>query len=332
MDRAALDRTRDEIYPARYGAWDDEIELYHVEDAPRSGWDLIVVGTPPDSHLALAIGAIEDNPKAVLIEKPLCTPDLERAEELRQLAAERGVAVFVGYNHVVGKAVTLACQSARHLAEIETLDVDFREHWGGIFTAHPWLTGPQDSYLGFWNRGGGASGEHSHAINLWQHFARAVGAGRVTEVGACVDYVRTAEVDYDKLCLLNLRTESGLTGRVVQDVVTFPPRKWARIQGREGYVELSIGAKPGADEVNWKLGESDSRSQIIEKTRPDDFIEELKHLESVLQGQTPNEAIELTRGLETMLVVAAGHMSARDARSIRIDYNAGYTLDALRPA
>ncbi len=30
--------------------------------------------------------------------------------------------------------------------------------------AHPWLAGPQDSYLGFWRRGGGASGEHSHAI------------------------------------------------------------------------------------------------------------------------------------------------------------------------
>jgi hypothetical protein len=97
-------------------------------------------------------------------------------------------------------------------------------------------------------------------------------------------------------------------------------------------VELNIGAQPGADEVNWKLGESDSRSQIIEKTRPDDFIEELKHLESVLQGQTPNETIELTQGLETMLVIAAVHLSAREARNIRIDYDVGYTLDALGPA
>ena len=56
--------------------------------------------------------------------------------------------------------------------EIKTIDVNFREHWGGIFAAHPWLSGPKDSYLGFWERGGGAIGEHSHAkFNLWQYFS-----------------------------------------------------------------------------------------------------------------------------------------------------------------
>ena len=36
------------------------------------------------------------------------------------------------------------------------IDVEFREHWEGIFKAHEWLDGPQDSYLGFSQRGGGA--------------------------------------------------------------------------------------------------------------------------------------------------------------------------------
>ena len=67
--------------------------------------------------------------------------------------------------------------AAGGIGKIETLDVEFREFWGGIFAAHPWLDGPQDTYLGFWKRGGGASGEHSHAINLWQHIAHVAGAG-----------------------------------------------------------------------------------------------------------------------------------------------------------
>ncbi len=70
-----------------------------------------------------------------------------------------------------------------------TLVAEFREHWGGIFSAHPWLSGPSDTYLGFWRRGGGASGEHSHAMNIFQFFAHALGAGRVTEVTALLDYV-----------------------------------------------------------------------------------------------------------------------------------------------
>jgi len=330
VDEGALERTRNEIYPGRYGAWDDAIELYPVKDAPKSVYDLIVIGTPPDSHVDLAIEAIAEGPRAVLVEKPVCGPDLERAQELYALAHERGVRVFVGYDHVVGAAAVTALETARGLGRIETLDVEFREHWGGIFAAHSWLDGPQDSYLGFWKRGGGASGEHSHAINLWQHFARELGSGRVVEVTASLEYVQDGRVDYDKLCLLNLRTESGLVGRVVQDVITSPPRKWARIQGDDGYVDVAIGFQPGADRVSWKIGEAEAERATIEKTRPDDFIAELRHLEAALEGRDDSGVLLLDRGLDTMLVVAAAHRSASEGRRIQIDYDAGYTTEALR--
>lgn len=328
-DATALQRTKTDTYPQRYGQWDEAIELCHIKDAPKASFDLIVIGTPPDSHLPLALEALQECPKAILVEKPLCPPDLERAEELRRLAAERSVTIFVGYNHVVGKAATIATGLAHQLDTIETLDVEFREHWGGIFAAHPWLAGPQDSYLGFWQRGGGASGEHSHAINLWQYFAHELGAGRVTEVSAYLDYVRTDEVDYDKLCLLNLRTETGLIGRVVQDVVTSPPRKGACIQALDGSVELSIGTPPGTDTVTWKRGNAAPQLQTIAKTRPDDFIEELRHIAAVLEGRALTRPTLLERGLDTMLVIAAAHRSARDRRNIQIDYRAGYTTEAL---
>jgi predicted dehydrogenase len=329
LDPAALARTRNEIYPSRYGAWDDAIELYTVDDAPKSVYDLIVIGTPPDAHIDLAIEAIAEGPRAVLVEKPVCGPDLTRAQEMADLAKERGVQLFVGYDHVVGTSAVHAVEKARGLVKIETLDVEFREFWGGIFAAHPWLDGPQDSYLGFWKRGGGASGEHSHAINLWQHFARELGAGRVIEVTATLDYVKTELVEYDSLCLLNLRTESGLVGRVVQDVVTQPPRKWARVQAENGHVELSIGFEPGCDRVESKIGASDADERVVKKTRPDDFIAELAHIESVLEGRSDSEALHIERGLDSMLVIAAAHRSAAAGCSVGIDYDAGYTPAAL---
>jgi predicted dehydrogenase len=329
VDQAALDRTKTQIYPTRYGTWDEAISLMLVDKAPRGTFDLIMVGTPPDSHLPIAMEAIKENPKALLIEKPLCLPSLEGAETLRTQVAQSKTTAFVGYDHVVGKAAQETALASQNLESIETIDVEFREHWGGIFAAHPWLQGPQDSYLGFWKRGGGASGEHSHAINLCQFFAAQLGKGRIIEVSAALDYFKTEAVDYDKLCLLHFKTESGLIGRVVQDVITSPSRKWARIQGNNGYVELTIGHEPGVDRVNWRINEDAIQERTIRKTRPDDFIWELQNIDSVLQGKENTSAISLERGLETMMVVAAAHLSEENKRTVRINYEKGFIPQAL---
>lgn len=155
VDQAALDRTKSQIYPTRYGAWDETIQLFLVDAAPRGKFDLIIVGTPPDSHMSLALDALKEHPKALLIEKPLCPPTLDGAETLKTQVAESNTLAFVGYDHVVGKAAQETSLAGQQLQAVETIDVEFREYWGGIFAAHPWLQGPQDSYLGFWNRGGG---------------------------------------------------------------------------------------------------------------------------------------------------------------------------------
>jgi predicted dehydrogenase len=329
-DAAALERTRTAIQPSRYGAFDDAIDLRLSRDVPWHGFDLIAIGTPPDSHVPLALQALEGKPRAILVEKPVCGPDLAGAEELRQRAAAQGVAVFAGYDHVVGEAPRAAAAAAARLDPI-TLDVEFREHWAGIFAAHPWLDGPSDTYLGYWRRGGGASGEHSHATNLWQHLARCAGAGEVERVSATLDYVVDGAADYDRLGLLHLVTSGGLAGRVVQDVVTSPPRKWARLQGRDGFVDLAIGHQPGRDLVRWQTGGAETLERVVEKTRPDDFIAELAHIESALAGDPAASPIHLERGLDTMLVLAAAHRSAELRRSVRIDRSAGCTPEALRP-
>jgi len=331
VDEAALERTRSQIYPARYGKWDGSIRLFTNADAPKGGYDLIFIGTPPDSHVPLARQAVSEKPRAILVEKPFCPPDLAGAQELVEAARAAEVVVFTGYDHVVGKAtekVTELVASGR-LGAVETIDVEFREFWGGIFAAHPWLDGPADTYLGYWKRGGGASGEHSHATNLWQHFAHVCGAGRIVEVQAAMDFVNDGKVDYDSLCTATLRTETGLLGRVVQDVITNPPRKWARIQGKDGYVEWQCGYKPGVDAVFVGTSQGQTDEFLFEKTRPDDFIQELRHIEQALEADPAFSGLAITRGLDTMLVVAAAHKSAREKRSVVIKHGVGYGATAL---
>ncbi len=328
VDARALARTRDEIYPARYGAWDDAIRLSTVEDAPRGDFDLIVVGTPPDVHVEVALGAIQEQPAAILVEKPVCGPDLEGAQALMDACEQAGVRGFVGYDHVVGASMSHVRELVRgSLGDVLTIDVEFREHWGGMLAAHPWLPGPEASYLGHWTRGGGASGEHSHAINLFQHLAHEVGAGDVVEVSASVRYATAGDAEYDDLCLLGLRTREGLVGRVAQDVVTLPVRKWLRVQGSDAAVQWTGSATE--DVVDRSASGGAWESSSFGKTRPDDFVAELRHVDDVLMKGTPSP-IDLEHGLDTMLVVAAAHLSQRAGSTVTIDRTQGWSPNALR--
>jgi predicted dehydrogenase len=331
---AALQRMQHEIYPSRYGKWDDGIRLCLNQEASAGGFDLIFIGTPPEAHLSLALQALDEAPRAIIIEKPVCPPALEHAQELWERSREVSTRTYVGYDHVVGKATERVEQllSSGEFGEIQTLDVEFREHWGGIFAAHPWLSGPADSYLGFWERGGGASGEHSHAINLWQHFAHTIGAGRVVEVDARLRYVADGPAWYDDLCLLHLKTEHGLIGRVVQDVVTRPHRKRAGIQGSDGAIEWICNYTPEGDAVRLLRAGKAEELIPLPKRRPDDFIRELEHVEADLRSPRSDSPIRLERGLDTMLVVAASHRAEQQGRRVRLDYDQGYTLEALGSA
>jgi predicted dehydrogenase len=333
IDEAALLRTKNEIFPSRYGHWDEGIRLFRSDDVTLGSHDLVIIGTPPDSHIELARAAVKEGARAVLIEKPACTPDLEGAQDLYDEAEAAGCKVFVGYDHAVATSTGRLSELLERgtVGVTKTLDVEFRENWGGIFDAHPWLDGPSDTYLGYWRRGGGACGEHSHAINLWQHLACQAGRGRILEVTANINYVKDGLTDYDNICLLHFKTETGMIGRVVQDVITKPTRKWARVQGECGHIEWYCGQKPGVDTVICAPDKGDITITDIRKTRPDDFLSELQHIDAVLKGEKSiaKSPLSLSRGLDSMLVIAAAHMSEQSRRTVSIDYSKGYSVNSL---
>lgn len=333
VDSDALHRMQHDIYPARYGSWDDEIDLRLNSNAPQGGADLICIGTPPEYHLPLAIEASKEEPKAILIEKPACPPSLDMAAKVKEIAGESQGRTrwFVGYDHVVGRATRQVEELLvdEVLGRVMSIDVAFREHWAGIFDAHPWLDSPEDTYLGYWRRGGGASGEHSHAVNLWQHFAHVARGERVESVQAVLRYQSDGEAVYDDLCSMLLRTHGGLAGTVVQDVFSIPSTKRAAIRCEKGTIEWRCGHSEQGDAVLLRRKGGDIECIDIPKTRPDDFIEELKHIESRLIEPSLFSPINLDRGLDTMMVVAAAHLSQETGRRVEINYDAGYSLESL---
>jgi predicted dehydrogenase len=324
VDPEALRRSREEIHPARYGAWDPAVRLVRAEELAGERFDVVAIGTPPDSHLPLALAELRDHaPRVLLIEKPLCPPDLGGCDELVAQADAAGCFVGVGYNHTL---TAHTVQAERWLAERPigaplTLEAQTREHWGGIFAAHPWLDGPRASYLGQLARGGGALCEHSHALHLWQHFARRAGAGRVVQVLAALDLIEAEGLRYDRVAQLHLRTEEGLLGSVVQDVVTDPPRKWLRLQGERGFLEWEANAQPGEDHVRCGRSGEETEERRVKKTRADDFLPEAEHTLALLEGRVVDSPLALGHALETMQVIAAALRSSAEGRAVGIDWS-----------
>ncbi len=332
VDPAALKRMKNDIYPARYGKWDDQIQLITPKNGPKENYDIVIIGTPPDTHTQIILDVLEkETPKVILIEKPLCKPNLENCQDMLEISRSKGVLVLVGYNHVFTQNTVEADEVLRKgiLGEAISINVRWQEHWGGIFAAHPWLEGPQDSYLGFSERGGGACGEHSHAINIWQHFAHILNKGRIVEVSAMLDMVNTGGVKYDRICQLNVKTESGLIGMIVQDVITEPSVKTVYIQGDKGFMEWYVNYEKGNDAVFHKDGQNKLRKNLISKTRPDDFKGEIEHVGDILEGKEIESPASLERGLETMLVIAAAYKSNQLKKTVKINYEAGYCLEAI---
>ena len=179
-DIAALKRMKNEIYPKRYGSWNNKINLFQNEEVTNNNYELICIGTPPDTHIDLLLLSLQHNDCPIMVEKPLCQPMTSSLDKLKNLAQKQIEKIYVGYNHAISKA----CYELQKIVtdakfgNILSLDVEFRENWKGIFDAHHWLSGPHESYLGDINSGGGSSGEHSHALNLWQHFCRVLNLGK----------------------------------------------------------------------------------------------------------------------------------------------------------
>ncbi len=202
VDPSALERLP-KIYAQRYGAWDGSIRL----GASNGDYDLVVIATPPETHIKLALQELGP----VLIEKPLCAPyQYEAAKELLDRPE-----TYVGYLYTLSDLPT---------DKVESLSVEWLEHWGHMLAAHPWLKDQHETYLGSTLRGGGPLCEHSHGLNLWQHIARQSGHGEVVEVDSYIDFDSAA---------LTLRTEDNFTGLVMQDVCKTPAIKRANINGAD---------------------------------------------------------------------------------------------------
>ena len=282
VDKDALERTRNVIYPERYGSFDTSIKLAHPDDVGDTSFDLCVIGTPPDTHVEIASRELTLGHRALLIEKPLASPGLDILRQFASLVQESATRVFVAYNQRLKHNTTAFLELARKkdLGNLVSISGRMREDWAGILKAHPWLSDATKSYLGHTSRGGGALYEHSHAVDFALFIAHELGQGRPTTVEARLDTVEHDTGTFDKEAALTITMASGLTVTVVQDLFTWPADKSLDAVFSSG--ELRWEMHGDHDTVRMSSTGSDSVITEFPKTRPDDFLPEIAHVIELL--------------------------------------------------
>lgn len=313
LDHQALARTREVIYPSRYGAWDDKIVLAAPQEVLGEHFDLVIVGTPPATHLSIAMEELKStSPSLLLIEKPLSHPDQDAINSFVAVAASSATRVLVGYNQRL-KPNTLKfieVAGSLDLGELKGLSSEMLESWDGIMKAHFWMSSEKDSYLAFSNQGGGALLEHSHALNLFLYLAAQLDQGRAEEVSASIEWVKHESGEYDRDSVLRITLGSGLIGEVRQDLHTWPASKKARADFERGALVWRMGES--SDALDYFSPEGELLDQWdFPKTRPDDFLGELRHLGSLLEEPNQGSPLDLEHGVEVMRVALAAFESSR---------------------
>ena len=96
----SLKRMKKQIFPKRYGKWDNKINLVNYENIflTNKKYDLVIIGTPPKTHLNLYNKICKKiNFDKILIEKPLCVHNQRYNINYKKFT-------FCGYNHSVSKS------------------------------------------------------------------------------------------------------------------------------------------------------------------------------------------------------------------------------------
>lgn len=329
-DQEALNRFQREIFPSRYGLFDTGITLSRVENLfsyKSNSFDVIMIGTPPDTHLEILRAAVEIKPRAIFIEKPFCPPvESDIFESKKIIENNQFIKFFCGYNHRLSTVTKNLLESLHSVgSQVLKLEVDWLESWDGILQAHPWINGPGETYLGSLKRGGGALFEHSHGLDLWWQIANNLGLGLPIEVKAQMKRISDSTVgtDYDEGVQIEIMTESGFVGKVHQDVIKSPSQKKISVS-TEKHQYVSEYGRDNRDKLsciplNGAIG---GFSLELIKPRPTDFDPELELIGNILSKRlrhTPFLNIDALSGLYTAYIAKKIVDSSDTGNSVRLE-------------
>jgi hypothetical protein len=278
--KKALIRMKKSIYPSRYGKWNKKINLimYHKVFKLNFFFDLIIIGTPPHTHLNLFLNCKKKLKfKKILIEKPLTTYNNKSLKILERYS--KNIFIFCGYNHSVSQSFQYLIKLIKeNKKKIRQIEITWREGFKGILSAHPWLKNEFESYLGNYKIGGGALQEHSHGIHILVIILKILKIKINKLKNKIIIFKKKNNIAYDRYSTFSLDINKIFI-KYETDFFTNPANKEVKLIVDNKTVKWSCSIKKNFDVLkiyNHSLNVSNTLN--FRKTRSSEFKNELKHI------------------------------------------------------
>jgi predicted dehydrogenase len=266
----------------------------------------VVVGTPPDSHLALGRRAAERGAH-VMVEKPL-TQTLDGVEGWLRDCDARGVRVLTAYQWRYWPPMLLAERLLKEgrIGPVRAARTEYAYHL-------PQHRYPGRDYRQFYMakaaQGGGCVLDESHAIDYMRWLC-----GEVTEVSAVVDRISSLEIETDDIADLTVRFDSGAIGNIHMNLFAWNMHSHFELMGESGVLQ-------------WRRFENEIRVFDGPANRweihpfacqlNDMYVEEARHFVAVIRGEaTPR--CDGWDGFRTMQVIEAARRASAERRWVKV--------------
>jgi hypothetical protein len=301
----ALLRMKEKIYPQRYKKWNSKIKLVLYKDvfSLTEKFDLIVLGTPPATHIDLYIICKKFLKfKKILIEKPLIPFNDNRVKIFNGADSKM---IFCGYNHSISKSFIFFINEIYKIRnEIKEILVEWKEGWKGILQAHFWLKNEFQSYLGNYKLGGGATQEHSHGIHLLVCILTKLNFSDLKSSKKIIEFKILNKIKYDFISIFTINRKN-LFIKYETDLLTYPATKKIVIHTKKSQYTWHHNFKKNYDSV---LINTDHKKQpivkLFHKDRSTEFEKELKHIISIRNKSEYNQSyLNLTYAIEVVKIM-----------------------------
>lgn len=302
IDYKSLIRMKNKIFPSRYGKWNSSINLIDYNEAfKKRKFDLIIIGTPPTTHLPLIkkLYSSQIQFDKVLIEKPLSSFK-ENNVFLKKFNKKD---IFIGYNHSVSISFSYFLREIKkEKQKINNIFINWKEGFEGILKAHKWLKNEYNNYLGYSKLGGGAIQEHSHGLHLAIVILNEIGVSKY-QLKFYKQFAENNPKLYDNLALV-LFNSKKMNLKLDIDLITFPSEKNIIAEFNDKKIIWIHNYKKNHDGVKIIYKNSKEKIKLFKKTRSSEFENEIKYIfESKTKKNYHNSRLNILYGIKVMHII-----------------------------
>ena len=224
-----LNNMRENLYPERYGKWNDKIKCvpYNVVFGLKYNFDLVIIGVPPASHLDL-IKLCKKNIKfkKILVEKPLCAYNQNFNFLKKNFLKNK---IFCGFNHSISKSILYFLSNLKkalnkNKSKVE-INIEWKESFNLVLKAHPWIKSLNNSYLSNYKIGGGVCQEYSHAIHFFVILKEFLFKSNTCSFKKKINFKKVGKFKYDKSATLTYFDKSKKLNLFLNSINNPPIKK-----------------------------------------------------------------------------------------------------------